>query len=214
MPNKILQIPDKILHLPWFTSFIPIIHISQGYFSCINKKNNTTYNHSKHKNIPPLAPGLLSLFLIIPWHVLNVPLMCHNYPGNTHLGRSIFVWGGTGADKTCGTLFPLIQIILHLKGDSIHMGKHPESTLDGPHNLWSIFLNIYAQRGNNHTWLCIRYDSFLHKLLISLGISPLNHDSWHYFQTPLMSLSWDSFRLFSWQLLLIFMAIKPPVYDK
>ena len=88
--------------------------------------------------------------------------MSYNNPGNVHLGKSTPVQGGTGADKLCETLFPLIQIILHIKGDSIHMRKHPESTLDGPHDLWSIFLNIYAQRGNNHT-----HDYFQHILVFS-----------------------------------------------
>ena len=126
--------------------------------------NKTQYKVLKNTKIfvefSPLAPGLLSLFLIIPWHVLNVPLMCHNYPGDIHLGKSTPVQGGTGADKACGTLFSLIQIILHVKGDFIYMGKHTESTLDGPHDLWSIFPNIYAQRGNNHT-----HDYFQHILI-------------------------------------------------
>ena len=153
-PNKLLKIPDKIPHLFYITPFNPIMDISWGKFFCIYNKPNTTYNYLRHKifiHPSPLAPGLLSLFLVIPCHTLNIPLLCHNHPGSNHLGGSILVWEGTGTDKACGTLFPLIQITLHVKGGSGHMGKYSLSTLDGPYNLWSIFLNIYAQRGNNHT---------------------------------------------------------------
>ena len=66
------------------------------------------------------------------------------------LGTNIFVWGGTGRDKACGTLSLLIRIILHVKKDTIYMGKHPEPTLGGLYDLWSIFLSIYAQKGDNH----------------------------------------------------------------
>ena len=92
----------------------------------------------------PLAPGLSSLFLIIIWHVLNIPLVCHNYPGNIHFRRSIFVWGGTGTDKACGTLLPLIQMILHIMGGFRYVEKQSVYTLDGSHDFWSIFPNIYT----------------------------------------------------------------------
>ena len=82
------------------------------------------------------------------------------------------------------------------------MEKHYEPTLDRLYNLWSIFPSIYAQKGDNHACdyfpicfgilldldylslrfhiaveLCTRYDSFLHKSLINLGMSPSNHDN-------------------------------------
>ena len=95
--------------------------------------------------LSPLAPGLSSLFMIVPWHVLNIPLTRHDYPGNIHLGRNTPVQGGTGGDKACRTSFSLIQIMLRIKGDSIHMGKHPESTLDGPHNC-GVFFQAYMLR--------------------------------------------------------------------
>ena len=47
---------------------------------------------------------------------------------------------------------PLIQIILHIKKDSIYMGKHLELTLDRFYILWSIFPSIYALKGDNHTY--------------------------------------------------------------
>ena len=163
MPNKILKIPDKILHLPYTTSFNSTTHISWEKFPAFitNKTQHIiTQNTKIFTHLFPLDPGLLSLFTIISWHVLKIPLMCHNYPGNIHLRRSTPVQRGTGADKACEALFPLIQIILHIKGDSIHIGTHPETMLDRPHNLWSIFLNIYAQRENNYT-----YDYFQHILI-------------------------------------------------
>ena len=104
-----------------------------------------------------MALGHSSLFRITLWHVSKILLTYHNYPSNVHFGRGIFVWGGTGTDKACATFFPPIQIMLHVNEDFRYMGKHSLCTLDGPHDLWSIFLNIYTQRGNNHTYNYFQY---------------------------------------------------------
>ena len=91
------------------------------------------YTHQSTKiffQLSLLLPGLLSLFPNTSWHIPNVPFTCHNYLGNTHRGMNIFIWGGTKGDKACGISLLPIQIILHIKEDSIYMGKHYELTLD------------------------------------------------------------------------------------
>ena len=131
-----------------------------------------TYIHPKHKiflHLSPLALGLLSLFLNIPWHIQNIPFMCYDYLGNIHHGMNMFIWGGTGGDKACGTLPLLVRIILYVRKDSIYMGKHLELTLDRIYILWSIFLSIYALKGNNHT--C---DYFINMFGILLGLDYLS----------------------------------------
>ena len=105
-----------------------------------------TQNTKLFLYLSPLALGLWSLFLITPWYILSIPFTCHNYLGNVHCRMNIFVWGGTGRD----TLSLLIQMILHIKKDSIYMGKHLELTLDRFYILWGIFPSIYAQKGDNH----------------------------------------------------------------
>ena len=159
--HKIPEIPDKITYILQTNFSNPKMHISRGNSSPLSYQIKHDIYSSKHKNILlilPISPRpVVSILLITPWHVLIIPLTRHNYPGNIHLGRNTPVQGGTGVDKACRTLFSLIQIILRIKGDSIHMGKHPGSTLDGPHDLWSIFPSIYAQRGNNHTHDLFKY---------------------------------------------------------
>ena len=81
-------------------------------------------------------------------------------PGGVWVRVLVRCYTERNTDKACEILSQLIRIILHVKKDSVNMGKHTESTLDGPHNLWSIFLNIYAQRGNSYT--C---DYFQHALV-------------------------------------------------
>ena len=108
-----------------------------------------TQNTKIFLHLSPLALGLLSLLRTIPCHIQSIPFMYHNYLGNIHHRMNIFVWGGTGRDKACGTLSLLILIILHIKKDSMYMGKRLELTLDR-YILWSIFPSIYAQKGDNH----------------------------------------------------------------
>ena len=131
------------------------MHISRGNSSPLSYEIKHDIYSTKHKkyssNSPYCTQACRLCSMITPWHVLSNPFTRHNYPSNIHLGRNTPVQGGTGVDKACRILFSLIQIILHIKGDSIHMGKHPGSTLDRPHDLCSNFLSIYAQRGNNHT---------------------------------------------------------------
>ena len=109
-----------------------------------------TQNTKIFLHLSPLSLGLSSLFLTISWHIQSIPFTCHNYLGNIHRGMNIFVWGGTGRGEACGTSPLLIQIILHVKKDSIYMGKRLELTLDSIYILWSTFPSIYAQKGDNH----------------------------------------------------------------
>ena len=115
-----------------------------------------------------LVLGLSSLFSNTPWNIPNVPFTYHDYLGNIHRGMNTFIWGSTGGDKACGILPLPVQILSHVKKDSIYMGKHLELTLDRIYILWSIFWSM-PPRGNNYT--C---DYFQYVFDILLGLDYLS----------------------------------------